>query len=186
MRADMTHGSAGGSARDERTLALIFDKDDEVIADLTGYIRAHSMTANHFTAIGAFRELTLGLLNRGEKGVSKNLHRPRMPEGVVVTVAAAQRWAAVWRSLRVWVLALLVVQGLLVVRADAKEQELDHKAITLAVETALLNDGGVRAHLIDVNTRDGVVTLSGWVDNLLAKERAGQIAESVKGVGPFH
>jgi osmotically-inducible protein OsmY len=33
-----------------------------------------------------------------------------------------------------------------------------------------------------VNTRDGIVTLSGWVDNLLAKERAGQIAESVKGV----
>jgi osmotically-inducible protein OsmY len=46
----------------------------------------------------------------------------------------------------------------------------------------LLTEGGVPAHLIDVNTRDGIVTLSGWVDNLLAKERAGEIAESVKGV----
>ncbi|HEX2277098.1 MAG TPA: BON domain-containing protein [Candidatus Tectomicrobia bacterium] len=46
----------------------------------------------------------------------------------------------------------------------------------------MLTEGGVPAHLIDVNTRDGIVTLSGWVDNLLAKERAGEIAESVKGV----
>jgi hypothetical protein len=29
------------------------------------------------------QELPLGFLNRGEKGVSKNLHRPRMPEDVV-------------------------------------------------------------------------------------------------------
>jgi len=59
MRANMIHERAGGSTQDERPLALIFDKDDEVIADLTGYIRAHSMAANRFTAIGAFRELTL-------------------------------------------------------------------------------------------------------------------------------
>ena len=76
----------------------------------------------------------------------------------------------------------MLVQGLLFVRVNAKEQALDHKAITIAVETALVNEGGAPGHLIDVNTRDGVVTLSGWVDNLLAKERAGKIAESVKGV----
>ena len=76
----------------------------------------------------------------------------------------------------------MLVQGLLFVRVNAKEQALDHKAITIAVETALVNEGGVPGHLIDVNTRDGVVTLSGWVDNSLAKERAGKIAESVKGV----
>ena len=31
---------------------------------------------------------------------------------------------------------------------------------------------GVSSHLIDVSTREGIVTLSGSVDNLLAKERA--------------
>jgi len=35
---------------------------------------------------------------------------------------------------------------------------------------------------IDIVTRDGVVTLSGRVDNLLARERAVRIAEQVKGV----
>jgi hypothetical protein len=60
-------------------------------------------------------------------------------------VAAAHRWGTVWQSLRVWVLVLLVVQGLLGVRVDANEQDLDHKAITLAVETALVNESGVPA-----------------------------------------
>ncbi|HEX2277099.1 MAG TPA: hypothetical protein VHN13_08195 [Candidatus Tectomicrobia bacterium] len=39
-----------------------------------------------------------------------------------------------WQTLRVWGLALLVMQGLLVIRVDAGEQSLDHTAITLAVE----------------------------------------------------
>jgi osmotically-inducible protein OsmY len=46
----------------------------------------------------------------------------------------------------------------------------------------LLNDSGVPAYLIDVSTRDGIVTLSGWVDSLLAKERASEIAATIKGV----
>jgi osmotically-inducible protein OsmY len=66
------------------------------------------------------------------------------------------------------VLALVLVQGLPCVRVAATEQDLDPKVITLAVETALVNEGGVPGHLINVNTRDGVVTLSGWVGNLLA------------------
>jgi hypothetical protein len=109
--------------------------------------------------------------------VGYNTRKPQAPN-----VAAAYRWGTVWQSLRGWVLVMLLVQGLLGVWVDAKEQGLDHTAITLAVETALVNESGVPAHLIDVNTRDGVVTLSGWVDNLLAKERAGEIAESIKGV----
>jgi osmotically-inducible protein OsmY len=95
---------------------------------------------------------------------------------------ATGRWSVVPKNLRVWALALLVLLGLLVIRADAEERDFDHKAITLAVETALLNDAGVPAHLVDVSTREGIVTLSGWVDRLLAKKRAGEIAATIKGV----
>jgi osmotically-inducible protein OsmY len=95
---------------------------------------------------------------------------------------ATRRRNVVWQSLYVWVLALLVVQGLLAIRLDAEERPLDPQAITLAVETALRHDSGVPAHLVDVSTRDGIVTLSGWVDSLLAKERAGEIAATIKGV----
>jgi hypothetical protein len=88
--------------------------------------------------------------------VGHNIRQSQAPN-----VAAAHYWGTVRQSLRVWVLALLIVQGLLVARVGAMEEVLDHKAITLAVETALVNESGVPAHLIDVNTRDGVVTLSG-------------------------
>jgi osmotically-inducible protein OsmY len=62
-----------------------------------------------------------------------------------------------------------------------EEQIADHR-ITSAVETALLFDEAVSSHLIDVSTADGVVTLSGSVDNVLAEDRAVKIAGTVKGV----
>ena len=54
--------------------------------------------------------------------------------------------------------------------------------ITLAVDTELENDDGVPAHQIDVRTENGIVSLSGSVPHLLARERAGEIATMVKGV----
>jgi osmotically-inducible protein OsmY len=50
------------------------------------------------------------------------------------------------------------------------------------VEDELLMDIAIPAYLIDVAVQDGVVTLSGSVSDLLAKERAASIAETVKGV----
>ena len=43
-------------------------------------------------------------------------------------------------------------------------------------------DPSIRAHLIDVTVSEGIVTLDGSVDNLLAKRRSERIAEAVKGV----
>lgn len=105
----------------------------------------------------------------------------RTRKSATFSVPATHRRGTGWQSSRVWVLALVVVQGLLCVRVNAKEQALDHKTITLAVETALVNEGGVPGHLIDVNTRDGVVTLSEWVDNLLAKEGRGGDSQRLGG-----
>ena len=67
-----------------------------------------------------------------------------------------------------------------VLAAEAKDiKDID---ITLAVDRQLQIDEGVPAHLIDVRTKDGIVTLSGPVENLLARERAAEIAATVKGV----
>lgn len=54
--------------------------------------------------------------------------------------------------------------------------------IAAAVESELRTDPAVSANLIDVATLSGVVTLSGRVPNLLSRQRAVRIAESVKGV----
>jgi osmotically-inducible protein OsmY len=54
--------------------------------------------------------------------------------------------------------------------------------ITLAVEDELVPDRGVSPNFVDVKTAAGIVTLSGSVDNILAKERAVKIAESIRGV----
>jgi predicted DNA-binding protein with PD1-like motif len=51
----------------ERTYALIFDKGDEVIAELEAFAREHAMTAARFTAIGAFSDVRLGYFDRDEK-----------------------------------------------------------------------------------------------------------------------
>ena len=45
---------------DERTIALIFDPGDEVMALLTRFATDFNVNAARFTAIGAFSEATLG------------------------------------------------------------------------------------------------------------------------------
>ena len=54
--------------------------------------------------------------------------------------------------------------------------------ITTAIKGKMAADDAVKAHQIDVDTKDKVVTLSGAVDTTLAKRRAGDIARSQKGV----
>jgi predicted DNA-binding protein with PD1-like motif len=47
-------------AGDRKTFALIFDTGDEVMSTLTEFARKEGLTGSRFTAIGAFREATLG------------------------------------------------------------------------------------------------------------------------------
>ena len=51
----------------QKTFALVFDKGDEVVAELTAFAKAERIGAGHFTAIGAFSEVTLGYFDRGRK-----------------------------------------------------------------------------------------------------------------------
>ena len=45
-----TELEAGG----ERSYALVFDAGDEVVAELDRFAAEHSLTASHFTGLGAF------------------------------------------------------------------------------------------------------------------------------------
>ena len=44
----------------ERTIALVFDKGDEVVSTLQAFAREHGLTASRFSAIGAFERAVLG------------------------------------------------------------------------------------------------------------------------------
>jgi predicted DNA-binding protein with PD1-like motif len=50
-----------------RTWALVFDKGDEVVEELTGFAKREGLGAAHLTAIGALREVTLGFFDPKRK-----------------------------------------------------------------------------------------------------------------------
>ena len=54
--------------------------------------------------------------------------------------------------------------------------------VTASIKARLAQDDLVKAHDINVTTRDHVVTLSGDVENLAAKQRAVQLARDTRGV----
>lgn len=51
----------------DTTYALIFDKGDEVMRELTEFAKRRRLSAAHFTAIGAFEEVTLGYFDPTRK-----------------------------------------------------------------------------------------------------------------------
>jgi osmotically-inducible protein OsmY len=84
----------------------------------------------------------------------------------------------------VWMLflaaAVILLGGLTDV--SARPSSMSDSDISEAVKDALIEDPGVNAAMIDVETDNGVVTVSGTVNNILASDRATKVAETVKGV----
>ncbi len=84
------------------------------------------------------------------------------------------------------ILLLLVVQVTLYLPTYAQDipagEEIDDREIMFAVESELHLYESVPAHLIDVETMNGVVTLSGTMSNLLAHEQAAKLVGTIKGV----
>ncbi len=66
--------------------------------------------------------------------------------------------------------------------AQAVEKTFTDLQITDAVEDEFLFDQAIPLNEIDVKTDSGIVRLTGTVDNILAKDRATRLAETVKGV----
>ena len=59
---------------------------------------------------------------------------------------------------------------------------IDDATITTKVKTAVLAEPGLKTLQIDVDTKNGVVTLAGTVDTPALKDRAQQVAQAVNGV----
>jgi hyperosmotically inducible protein len=59
---------------------------------------------------------------------------------------------------------------------------IDDSILTAKVKTALIGSSETKAHQINVETKDGIVQLSGFVDNAAAKTAATSVAKSVTGV----
>jgi len=57
--------------REGRTYAVIFSTGDEVVEGLLTFAREKKVKASHFTAIGAFRDVTLGYFDWAKKDFRK-------------------------------------------------------------------------------------------------------------------
>jgi hypothetical protein len=56
---------------EQKTFALVFEKDDEVVQELTRFAKQHDLAASHFTAIGAFKNAVLGFFDLAQKDYKK-------------------------------------------------------------------------------------------------------------------
>ena len=74
------------------------------------------------------------------------------------------------------VLMIISVPGLICA------EEVEDADITSHIETEMWVDDAVPSNTIDVSTEEGIVTLSGTVNNILARDRAERIAEATVGV----
>jgi hyperosmotically inducible periplasmic protein len=61
-------------------------------------------------------------------------------------------------------------------------QYIDDNVITAKIKTAMARDPVVAAHEVNIDVRQGVVQLAGFVDSSEQKSRAGEIAREVEGV----
>jgi hyperosmotically inducible periplasmic protein len=85
-------------------------------------------------------------------------------------------------AVSVFVLVVTLVAISAVACSDAVSTTIDDAAITAAVKTALLNDEEISGWTIDVETAQGVVTVSGMVSSSREEQRAIQLVRGVDGV----
>lgn len=65
MKAKLLNDQGG------KTYAVVFDTGDEVAAGLLAFAKEHRLAGSHFTAIGAFHDVTLGYFNWQKKDYQK-------------------------------------------------------------------------------------------------------------------
>jgi hyperosmotically inducible protein len=91
------------------------------------------------------------------------------------------------RTIFISYLVVLMLIATFVACASSPKQEstgefVDDSVITTKVKSLLANDDFLKSFQISVETRKGIVQLSGFVDSQDAVNKAGQIAMNVKGV----
>jgi len=100
--------------------------------------------------------------------------------GFVDTAASKERATEVARKQK----GVTAVRNNLTVKTTDRsgDQVADDSAITAKVKTALAGDPRTKAHQINIETREGVVQLSGFVDSSEAKSTAEELARAVDDV----
>ena len=100
--------------------------------------------------------------------------------GFVDTEASKDRATEVARNTK----GVTAVRNNLTVKTTdrSSDQVVDDSAITAKVKSALAGDPRTKAHQINIETHDGVVQLSGFVDNSEAKSTAEELARAVDDV----
>ena len=96
--------------------------------------------------------------------------------GFVDTAASKERATEVARKQK----GVTAVRNNLTVKTTdrSSDQVVDDSAITAKVKSALAGDPRTKAHQINIETHDGVVQLSGFVDNSEAKSTAEELARA--------
>jgi hyperosmotically inducible protein len=98
--------------------------------------------------------------------------------GFVDTAASKDRATEVAKNTK----GVTAVRNNLTVRSDSGpsgSERTDDAGITASVKTALAGDPRTKAHQINVETREGAVQLSGFVDTSEAKSTAEELARAV-------
>ena len=92
------------------------------------------------------------------------------------------------RALRAIVLALLatLLAGCSLFSRPKQEPVADDATLQVEVRNALGGEPALRGQQIMVQSRDGVIDLSGKVKSMAVKARAGLVAASVPGVVQVH
>jgi osmotically-inducible protein OsmY len=67
-------------------------------------------------------------------------------------------------------------------KQEGTGEYIDDSVITAKIKTQLATDDFLKSFQISVESRKGIVQLSGFVNSQAAVEKAGQIARGVKGV----
>ncbi len=80
------------------------------------------------------------------------------------------------------IIALILAGLVMATTIIAKQEPITDDTITDQVRIKLSEDQLVKGGALGVDVKDGVVTLTGMVDEPKAKERAEKLAKKVKGV----
>jgi hyperosmotically inducible periplasmic protein len=86
------------------------------------------------------------------------------------------------REFLVGALALSLAACSAVQGRETAGQYVDDTTITTKVKAALLRDEGLKGHQVNVETMEGTVQLSGFVDSAQQAARAAELARGVEGV----
>jgi hyperosmotically inducible protein len=85
-----------------------------------------------------------------------------------------------------FLVAIMMIAAFVACASTPKQEStgevVDDSVITTKIKSLIANDDILKAFQISVETRKGIVELSGFVNTQKDKDKAGQIARSVEGV----